>query len=88
MCFSRDLESQDLSKRKATLELKKDLTKLYSNHFGNPENISSKAYIVLEHFKDQKYEKNPSKNVKIALNSKINLEIASLTKIMTLILTL
>ena len=72
-------------KKKATLTLKKSLFKYYSNQFSNPQNISSKAYIVLEHFK----ENNSSvKNVHAALNSKVNLEIASLTKIMTCILTI
>jgi hypothetical protein len=41
------------SKVKTALALKKELAKIYSNPFGNPENVSAKAYIIIEHFKNR-----------------------------------
>ena len=67
------------------MELKKNLVKMYSNPTGNPENISAKAYIVVKHFSNKTIV-NQSKILHTASNSKINAEIASLTKIMTCIL--
>lgn len=77
-------EKKLIQDTKATLELKKELVKFYSNPFGNPENISAKAYILIEHFKEVKQQRS----LHTALNTKINLEIASLTKIMTCIMTI
>ena len=57
---------------KATLELKKELVKAYSNPFGSPENISAKAYIVIEHFHTQKHQ-NSGRCLQAASNSKLNL---------------
>jgi D-alanyl-D-alanine carboxypeptidase len=60
---------------------------MYSNPYYSPENITAKAFIVYEHFKVGPPEKN-AKYLLAAFNSKLSVEIASLTKIMTCILTI
>jgi D-alanyl-D-alanine carboxypeptidase len=68
---------------KIKLSVRKEINKNYTKHFMPPPKLTAKAYII--------YEVKPIKEesrVIVAFNSKNSQEVASLTKIMTCILTL
>ena len=66
--------------------LRKEQFKIYAKPYTPPPKISAKAYIICE--KVQEGEENSSLKIHASLNGKNNLEVASLTKIMTCILAI
>lgn len=62
--------------------------RFYSKPIYSPQDISAKSYIVYEHVKFNKPQKIKKCLLHTAFNTKIGLEVASLTKIMTCLLSI
>jgi D-alanyl-D-alanine carboxypeptidase len=72
-----------LDHKKLKLSLRKEINKNYTKHFIPPPKLTAKSYIIYE----VKQRREDSKVI-VSFNSKNSQEVASLTKIMTCIVSL